>query len=154
MFAFRHPVSTLILSVVGAGFVCVRAHASASSSADGVSHRGAKTPRRVIVIGGGVCGLMTAWFLRQRGHDVCVLERDHVGSPYQASAINSGFLSNASSAIDLSAEELAVTSPGQYALNEILCAGSISIYEQLQQLAGFSLGVRRTATIEVLHVAH
>jgi hypothetical protein len=145
MFAFR-PGAARWLSLSASlllGGVGLRVHDTTDGS---LRHTDRK---RVIVIGGGVCGLTTGWFLRQRGHDVCVLERDHVGSPFQASSINSGFLSNESSAIDLTADDLAAITPGQYTLNDILCAGSIRIYEQLQRLTGSSLGVRRTATIEV-----
>lgn len=34
----------------------------------------------VVVIGGGITGLSAAWFLKQAGKSVCVLERDRIGS--------------------------------------------------------------------------
>ena len=42
-------------------------------------------PRTAVVIGAGICGLSTAWFLRARGFNVTILERDRIGSPFQAS---------------------------------------------------------------------
>ncbi len=46
--------------------------------------------RAIIVIGGGVVGLTTAFHLRRRGAEVVVLERDHVGAG--ASWGNAGWL--------------------------------------------------------------
>ena len=49
--------------------------------------------KKVVVIGGGVCGLSTAWALAQFGsYDITLLERETVGAFSQASSINSGFL--------------------------------------------------------------
>ena len=42
----------------------------------------------VAIIGGGLIGTWTAYFLRQRGHSVAVIEKDVVGS--QASGVNFG----------------------------------------------------------------
>ena len=38
------------------------------------------SPRRAVVIGAGMVGLSTAWFLRRAGLDVTVLEQDHVAA--------------------------------------------------------------------------
>jgi hypothetical protein len=56
-------------------------------------------PRRVVVIGGGICGLLTGVYLRGAGHSVTILERDHIGSDFQASSINSGFIENESACV-------------------------------------------------------
>lgn len=48
------------------------------------------TPRRVTVVGGGVIGLCTAYYLRQAGLEVTVLERDSFGAG--ASAMNAGWI--------------------------------------------------------------
>jgi D-amino-acid dehydrogenase len=50
-------------------------------------------PESVVVVGAGLVGLSTAWFLRARGVDVTVLERRHVGAG--ASWGNAGWLSPA-----------------------------------------------------------
>lgn len=39
-----------------------------------------RSPRRVGVVGAGMVGLSTAWFLQEHGVDVTVLERDHVAA--------------------------------------------------------------------------
>ncbi|MEA2333351.1 MAG: D-amino-acid dehydrogenase [Thermoleophilaceae bacterium] len=46
--------------------------------------------QRVVVVGGGVAGLSTAYFLRRRGAEVTVLESRRMGSA--ASAVNAGWL--------------------------------------------------------------
>jgi D-amino-acid dehydrogenase len=50
-------------------------------------------PRRVAVVGGGMVGLATAWFLQEAGVQVTVYERDHVGAG--ASWGNAGWLTPA-----------------------------------------------------------
>ena len=51
------------------------------------------TPRSAVVVGAGVVGLSTAWFLQDRGVHVTVVERDEVGAG--ASWGNAGYLSPA-----------------------------------------------------------
>ena len=51
------------------------------------------TPRRVVVVGAGVVGLSTAWFLQERGVDVVVVDRDDVAAG--SSWGNAGYLSPA-----------------------------------------------------------
>lgn len=51
---------------------------------------GVTTPRRVAVVGAGMVGLSTAWFLQRRGVEVTVLERHHVAAG--ASWGNAGWL--------------------------------------------------------------
>jgi D-amino-acid dehydrogenase len=53
----------------------------------------AGTPRQVAVIGAGIVGLSTAWFLQEAGVQVTVYERDHVGAG--ASWGNAGWLTPA-----------------------------------------------------------
>jgi D-amino-acid dehydrogenase len=47
-------------------------------------------PRSVVVIGAGIVGLSTAWFLQERGVDVTVVERGGVGA--SASQANAGWI--------------------------------------------------------------
>lgn len=55
--------------------------------------KGDITPRSAVVVGAGVVGLSTAWFLQDRGVHVTVVERDEVGA--RASWGNAGYLSPA-----------------------------------------------------------
>ncbi|POX85128.1 amino acid dehydrogenase [Mycobacterium kansasii] len=47
-------------------------------------------PRSVVVVGAGIVGLSTAWFLQERGVDVTVVDRDGVGAG--ASGGNAGWI--------------------------------------------------------------
>ena len=49
---------------------------------------GTTTTRPVVIIGAGIQGCATAFFLSQRGQPVIVLEKDHVGR--HASGVNAG----------------------------------------------------------------
>ena len=53
--------------------------------------RGDITPRSAVVVGAGIVGLSTAWFLQDRGVHVTVVDRDEVGAG--ASWGNAGYLS-------------------------------------------------------------
>ena len=55
--------------------------------------RDTRGPRGAVVVGAGMAGLATAWFLRRHGLDVTVVERRHVGAG--ASWGNAGWLSPA-----------------------------------------------------------
>jgi D-amino-acid dehydrogenase len=52
----------------------------------------------VLVVGGGVVGLFCAYFLRQRGASVTVIERGEVGGPGSCSYGNTGFVGTQGSA--------------------------------------------------------
>src|ERR671914_285657 len=52
-----------------------------------------RRPRSVVVVGAGMAGLTTAWFLRRHGIEVTVVERRHVAAG--ASWGNAGWLSPA-----------------------------------------------------------
>lgn len=36
--------------------------------------------KRVVVVGGGIIGLSSAYFLSEEGHDVTILEKDYFGN--------------------------------------------------------------------------
>ncbi|MCD2191394.1 FAD-binding oxidoreductase [Actinomycetospora sp. SF1] len=55
--------------------------------------RSSTAPRSAVVVGAGIVGLSTAWFLQDRGVHVTVVERDEVGAG--ASWGNAGYLSPA-----------------------------------------------------------
>ncbi|HEX4729075.1 MAG TPA: FAD-dependent oxidoreductase, partial [Jatrophihabitans sp.] len=46
----------------------------------------------VLVVGGGIAGLFCAYFLRQAGHAVTVLEQASIGDPLACSSGNTGFV--------------------------------------------------------------
>ena len=46
--------------------------------------------KKVIVIGGGIVGLSTAYYLQKEGHEVTVIDKGEIGSG--ASHINAGYL--------------------------------------------------------------
>merc|ERR1719433_2149361 len=48
--------------------------------------------KEIVIVGGGVSGLSTAWTLAKLGHNVTLFERETIGAFSQASSINSGFL--------------------------------------------------------------
>lgn len=58
-----------------------------------MSARGYRTPGSVAVVGAGMVGLSTAWFLQERGIEVTVFDREHVAAG--ASWGNAGWLAPA-----------------------------------------------------------
>lgn len=62
------------------------------------------TPPHSIVVGAGMVGLSTAWFLRQKGHEVTVIDRDGVAAG--SSWGNAGWLSPPGKTIPLANTEL------------------------------------------------
>ena len=58
----------------------------------------ARSDPEVLVIGGGIVGLFCAYFLRQRGATVTVIERGEVGGPGSCSYGNTGFVGTQGSA--------------------------------------------------------
>ena len=46
--------------------------------------------KNVIVIGGGIVGLSTAYYLRKEGHEVCIIDKGNLQSG--ASHVNAGYL--------------------------------------------------------------
>lgn len=45
---------------------------------------------RVVILGSGVVGVTSAWYLSQAGHDVTVIDRES-GPAQETSAANAGF---------------------------------------------------------------
>lgn len=59
-----------------------------SAAASTILHAAGETAADVVIVGGGIMGAATAFFLRQRGLSVVLLERDMVGQ--HASGVNFG----------------------------------------------------------------
>ncbi|MBI1733643.1 MAG: FAD-binding oxidoreductase [Candidatus Rokubacteria bacterium] len=57
-----------------------------------VREAAAVTGADIVVIGGGIAGVSTAWRLAPRGHDVVVLERGEIAS--EASGVNAGSITS------------------------------------------------------------
>ncbi|MGC0365577.1 D-amino-acid dehydrogenase [Rhodococcus sp. 27YEA15] len=99
-----------------------------------------KSPDRVVVVGAGVVGLSTAWFLQERGVEVTVVDRDGVAA--DASWGNAGWLAPA---LTLPLPEPAVL---QYGLRAMLSPSS-PVYVPLTtdlKLIRFLVGFARHCT--------
>src|SRR3546814_17545151 len=99
-----------------------------------------QSPDRVVVVGAGVVGLSTAWFLQERGVEVTVVDRDGVAA--DASWGNAGWLAPA---LTLPLPEPAVL---QYGLRAMLSPSS-PVYVPLTtdlKLIRFLVGFARHCT--------
>ncbi|MEO0560264.1 MAG: FAD-dependent oxidoreductase, partial [Bacteroidota bacterium] len=93
----------------------------------------------VLVIGGGVIGLATAWRLAQRGHAVTLLERNRIGRGTSWDA--AGMLAPAA---ELGFEELDL-----YALGRESLRRWPDFARQLEAATGLSVGYRDDGTLVV-----
>ena len=100
--------------------------------------------RKIVVIGGGICGVSAAVFLAQKGHRVTLVERDQIGGEHQASAVNSGFIDvwTQAEAHNEDSLLLSLASCKNVVLEDVLCAGSRAILRRLQEEDGFQIGYR------------
>ncbi len=92
----------------------------------------------VLVIGGGIAGLCTAYFLARDGADVLVVERDEAGMA--ASTANAGSLHVQLLSYDFSDDTPADGGPAAHTLP--LAPRSIDLWKQIAAEAGESLGIR------------
>ena len=103
------------------------------SATSPIRHPGpAPTACDVVVIGGGVIGVMTAWFLAERGLRVTLCEKGRIAG--EQSSRNWGW----------------VRSQGRDPAELPIMVESLRIWERLAQEFGDSLGFRRTG---VMHLA-
>lgn len=92
----------------------------------------------VLVIGGGIAGLMTAWFLAREGSDVTLVEAGDLGA--QASGANAGSLH-----LQIQYPEFAAYGEDwarAYAPTLRLLKGSIGLWQGLSALVGEDLDVK------------
>jgi D-hydroxyproline dehydrogenase subunit alpha len=92
----------------------------------------------VLVIGGGLAGMCTAYFLAKDGADVLVAERDEAGMA--ASTANAGSLHVQLLSYDFDDDTPQDGGPAAHALS--LAPRSIALWKQIAAEAGESLGIR------------
>lgn len=105
-----------------------------------MSLHGGRPPRHVVIVGGGLIGLCTAYALLREGHRVTIIERDHLGAG--AATGNAGELTPQQVA------PLASPHTARDVLAGILSSSSyLSIApSRLPQLAGFGTGFLLSST--------
>ena len=92
----------------------------------------------VLVIGGGLAGLCTAWFLAKDGADVLLVERDEAGMA--ASTANAGSLHVQLLSYDFDDDTPEDGGPAAHTLP--LAPRSIALWKEIAAEAGESLGIR------------
>ena len=102
--------------------------------------RPAAPPRQadVLVIGGGLAGLCSAWFLAREGTDVLLVERDEIGMA--ASTANAGSLHVQLLAYDFHDAMPGDGGPAAHTLP--LGPRSIALWQEIARAAGEDLGLR------------
>jgi glycine/D-amino acid oxidase-like deaminating enzyme len=104
-------------------------------------HAGASHERftaQVAVIGGGIAGLCTAYYLAQGGADVMVVERDEVGMA--ASTANAGSLHVQLLSYDFNGDTPEDGGPAAHTLP--LAPRSIALWKEIGAAVGENLGIR------------
>ena len=94
------------------------------------------TESEILVIGGSIAGVSTAWHLAQHGHDVVLLERGEVAS--EASGVNAG----------------SITSLGWGTMPDLqsyLTAGSLEIFKHLTLYLGHEFEFRTSGSLAAIH---
>jgi sarcosine oxidase subunit beta len=89
----------------------------------------------ILIIGGGIAGTSTAYFLSQAGHKVTLLERGEIAS--EASGLNAGTLWQIGWG----------TSPD---LSTTLSMGGVEIFEMLQSDLGYDIEFRQSGTLKAI----
>jgi len=89
----------------------------------------------ILIIGGGITGTSTAYFLTQAGHEVILLERNELAS--EASGLNAGTLWQIGWG----------TSPD---LSNILSMGGLAIFETLQSELGYDIEFRQSGALKAI----
>jgi len=89
----------------------------------------------ILIIGGGITGTSTAYFLNQNGHEVTLLERSELAS--EASGLNAGTLWQIGWG----------TSPD---LSNTLSMGSLQIFEMLQSDLGYNIEFRQSGALKAI----
>ena len=91
---------------------------------------------QTIVIGGGIAGASTAFYLARLGHDVGLLERGEIAS--QASGVNAG--------------QIGATGWGDVPdLAAYLTMGSLQLFKELQLDLGYDIEFRQSGSLTAIH---
>ncbi len=109
-----------------------------SPPARGDANPEARFTAQVAVIGGGIAGLCTAYFLARDGADVLLVERDEVGMA--ASTANAGSLHVQLLSYDFTDDTPADGGPAAHTLP--LAPRSIALWKEIAAASGESLGIR------------
>ncbi len=96
------------------------------------------TEAEILIIGGGIAGTSTAYYLAQHGHDVTLLERGDIAS--EASGVNAG--------------AIGALGWGQMPdLQSYLTMGSLEIFKSLQLDWGCDIEFRHSGALQAIHTA-
>ena len=93
------------------------------------------TTSEILIIGGGITGASTAYFLTQAGHDVIILERNELTS--EASGLNAGTLWQIGWGTSLD-------------LSNTLSMGGLQIFEMLQSELGYDIEFRQSGALKAI----
>ena len=94
------------------------------------------TEADVLIIGGGIAGVSTAYHLAEHGRDVMLLERGEIAS--EASGINAGSIS-------------AYGWGNAPDLDSVLRMGSLEIFKTLQLDQGYDFEFRQSGSLQAIH---
>jgi sarcosine oxidase subunit beta len=94
------------------------------------------TETDVVIIGGGIAGASTAYYLAQHGHDVTLLERGEIAS--EASGVNAGSIG-------------AMGWGNTPDLEAYLTMGSLEIFQSLQLDLGYDIAFRQSGCLQAIH---
>ncbi len=102
-----------------------------------------------VVVGGGIAGLCTAWFLARAGHDVVMVDRGEPGA--EASGGNAGSLHVQLLSFDFALQSAASDSPAARTL--ALQRDAVALWETVEQQLGASFQLKRTGGLMVAETA-
>ena len=90
----------------------------------------------LLVVGGGIAGASTAYYLAEQGHDVALVERAEIAS--EASGVNAGLIG--------------ATGWGDMPdLAAYLTMGSLQLFKELQLDLGYDIELRQSGSLTAIH---
>src|SRR5919106_897743 len=94
------------------------------------------TETDILIIGGGIAGASTAYYLAQYAHNVTLLERGEIAS--EASGVNAGSIG-------------AIGWGHMPNLQAYLTMGSLEIFKSLQLELGYDIEFRQSGSLQAIH---